>query len=219
MNLSISRKLMFAAMLIPIQTPENWSLQSYSSISKNEVNFSERGVLVKVNSSASPLIFPFKEKARLEGFKISGEFRGLPKLGDPSRQGDKGFDDFPLRVGFVVSGKNKLGGFQKLVAKDWVRRLFSLAPEGEGIDKILFFNITQDVHQVGTERVHPMSEFIHETFIDSVTEKGHFNYNYTFKVPIAVLAIWISIDGDDTKSAFDVLINSLDVRKADQNAK
>ena len=219
MNLSIARKLVFAAILIPTQTPENWVQQFYSSIPKNEVDFSEHGMLVKVKNSASPIIFPFKEKARIEGFKISGEFMGLPKLADPSKQGDKGFDDFPLRIGFVVSGTNKLSGFQELVAKDWVRRLFSLAPEGEGVDKILFFNITQNVHRVGTKRLHPMSELIHETFIDSVTKKGHYNYSYTFKVPITVLAIWISIDGDDTKSTFDVLINSLEVMKADQNEK
>lgn len=219
MNLSISRKILLAVMLIPTHESGSWILQSYSSIPRNEVDFSNRGILVKVNSSASPLIFPFKDKESLSGFRVAGEFRGLPKFADPSSQGKKGFDDFPLRLGFVVSGKKQLGTFQKLVAKDWVRRLFSLAPEGEGVDKILFFNITQNPHQVGGERTHPMSELIRETFIDSVKEKGEYSYSYTFKAPIEVLAIWISIDGDDTKSAFDVLIRALEVTKVDQNEK
>ncbi len=203
-----------AVFVIPTQNVDLWEKESYSGITANRIEISTRGILVHVRESASPLIFQMKSAKRISGFRISGEFEGLPKFKDAARQGEKGADDYALRLGFVVPGNKHLSGFEKLFAAGWVKRLYSKVPDGEGIDHIEFFNVTQNAAQVGRSRVHPLSNLIHETFFTHVATSGRFDYSYVLKEPVEVAAVWLSIDGDDTKSSFDVLIDKIELKES-----
>ena len=206
------KSFVFAIMIIPTTSTIDWKSEKYSSIPKNEVSTSDKGLFVKVDSSAGPLIFPLKSKITIYGFKVTGEFLGLPALADPKFQGQKGFDDYPLRIGFVVPGEKKLSGFKKLLAPQWVKRVYEQAPEGTGVDSIRFFNVTQNSSQLRQTRIHPSTDLIHEDFFAVVSKAGPFDFDISFKQPIESIAIWISIDGDDTKSKFDVLISRIELK-------
>lgn len=201
----------FAALVVPVQNSLHWEQETYSHVPPNKVSFSRDGVLVQVNKSASPLIYAFDSAKKVIGFHVRGEFRGLPKLEDVQQQGKKRFDDYALRVGFVVPGDKRLGGLEKIFAPAWVAHLFSKVPDGRGLSHIQFFNATQNPSQVGTERTHPSSELIHESFFTHIEHDGNFDYAYSFAESLDASALWISIDGDDTKSTFDVLISSLEI--------
>lgn len=207
-----ARSFLFASFMVPTTQVSEWKIEQFSNIPKNEVSFSEKGLLVRVNASAGPLIYPLKSKTKITGFKITGEFRGLPKFAKPSLQGEKGHDDFAMRLGFVVPGDKQLTGLKKIFAAAWVKRLYEQVKDGSGIDSIRFFNVTQNLERVGFSRQHPGSDLLIEEFFASVKDSGPFSYDFQLKQPIDAVAIWISIDGDDTKSKYDVLISNLELR-------
>lgn len=206
------QSFLFVAIVIPTNSLSDWKTEKFSSVPKNETTVSSNGLLIRVNSSAGPLIFPLKSKIKIMGFKIHGEFQGLPKISNPSLQGEKGFDDYPLRLGFVIPGEKKLSGFKKMFAAQWVRNLYELVKDGVGIDSIHFFNVTQNPKQIGKNRIHPASDLFKEEFFAEVKQPGPFVFDFQLKEPIEAVAVWLSIDGDDTKSVFDVLISNLELK-------
>ncbi len=210
-RIRLPKALLYVALVIPTQGMDGWRTENFSRIEGNEVSATSKGVLVHVRQSASPLIYPLKSAQKVSGFKVSGEFRGLPKFSDISLQGEKGLDDYALRLGFVVPGEKRLSGIKKMFASQWVKHLYNQAPPGSGIDHVHFFDITQNPSQLGKARTHPASDLVQEEFIGLVEKPGPFSYSYTFKAPIEAVAIWISIDGDDTKSEFEVLISNLEL--------
>lgn len=211
MKQSVGRGLMFVALALPLDQSANWEQAVYSKIPKNEISYGKEGLAIKVNSSASPLIYPFAQVKRVQSFKVRGEFKGLPKMSDPSKQGSDGFDDFPLRVGFIVPGKKTLNAVQRAFAPAWVKNLYAKAPKGSGIDRIQFYSLTQNPSQKGQSREHPRSDLIREDFFEVVSSPGKFEYEFKLKEPIMASGLWISTDGDDTKSAFEVLISNLEI--------
>lgn len=205
------KSFLLATIVIPTNNLTDWKIEQFSNIPKNEVTASSKGLLIKVNKSAAPLIFPLKTNAKISGFKVSGNFSGLPKLAKPSQQGDKGFDDYPLRVGFVIPGEKRHSGLKKVFAAEWVKRLFELVQDRSGLDSVRFYNVTQNLNQLGQERTHPSSELLHENFFAFVKNSGPFTYEQRFKKELDIAAIWISIDGDDTKSSYEVTISQLEL--------
>lgn len=207
--------LLFSVLIIPTQNFRDWKIEKFSKIPKNEVSASKEGLRIKVENSASPFIFPLKTNKKILGFKIEGEFLGLPQFSDITKQGEKGFDDYALRLGFVIRGDKKLTGLKRLIAADWVKNLFSFVSDESGLDRVLFFNVTQHQNQLGKERLHPSTDLFEEHFFKLVSAPGPFLYEHQFKTKQDVAALWLSIDGDDTKSKFEVLISELVVFEED----
>lgn len=206
--------LTFAALVIPTEKMAGWRIEKFSNIPRNEVSASRNGLLVRVRKSASPLIFPLNSPEKVVSFKIAGEFHDLPKFSDVSKQGQKGSDDYALRVGFIIPGEKRLSGIKKFFASQWVKQLYSQVPSGLGLDHVHFFNVTQNPSQIGQSRVHPASELMREEFIALAEKNGPFTYEYSLKRPLEAVAIWISIDGDDTSSDYEVLISDLQITTA-----
>jgi hypothetical protein len=200
-----------AAMMIPTTDLKDWKLEQFSDTPKNEISASSNGILVKVKSSAGPLIYPLKAATQVKGFKIKGQFLSLPQFKDMSLQGEKKNDDYPLRIGFVIPGDKKLSGIKRLFAPQWIKNLYQQAPTGMGIESVQFFNITQNPAQVGKSRTHPALKLIKENFFAEVKAPGPFVFEHSLTEPIEAVAVWISIDGDDTKSDFEVLISELEI--------
>lgn len=202
---------MFAVLVIPTEKLDGWRTEKFSNIPSNEVSASGNGLLVRVRKSASPLIFPLKSPLKILGFKITGEFRGLPKFSDTSKQGQKRSDDYALRVGLIIPGEKRLSGVKKFFASQWVKQLYSQVPSGLGLDHVHFFNVTQNPSQAGKSRVHPASDLMREEFIALAEKNGPFTYEYSLKQPLEAVAVWISIDGDDTKSEYEVLLSRMEL--------
>lgn len=208
----MARALSLSVLIIPVQESRTWQIDRYSNIPPNEVTFAAQGLNIHVKSSSNPLTYPILPAKKITGFRIKGIFRGLPRIADLEKQGLKGFDDFPLRVGFIIAGDKKLSGMKSLFAPAWVKNLYAKIPEGQGLDHVRFYNVTQNPSQKGTQRVHPGSDLIQEEFFETVTAPGAFDYDYNFKQPLTSLATWISVDGDDTKSEYEVLISSFELK-------
>ncbi len=189
---------------LPLDDENGWLKLEYNRIAANTVSFSPDGMRIGVSNSASPVVYPFDLPKTVKYVSVHGELDGLITLPDNGLQGSKGYDDFSLRLGLVISGTKKLSRFQRVLAPSWVKTLFSFAPKDKGVERIIFLAATQQDALFGTEREHPLSELITEQYEWSLKDDGEFSFEYEFDEPKEVLGIWISSDGDDTQSSYSI---------------
>ena len=198
-----------AAFTVPLHEGDPWTNLKYRNIPANHVTFSSDGLRIDVRNSAGPLVFKLPKTLNVIGLRWTGKIHDFPNLPSGIRQGEKGADDYAIRIGLVLEGKKRPSFAEKLFAPQWVKTLFSLAPEGSGIDRILFLSVGQQEAMLGRERIHPLSDFLEEKVEWVRAEPGKIDVSASFEDPLPTLAVWISSDGDDTKSKFTVQITSL----------
>jgi hypothetical protein len=206
--MNIKAMIFAAAFAVPMQQMSDWQLLQYSGIAPNQVSFTNEGMTVKVMGSASPIIYPLDEARLVRRIEVTGTLTGLLTL-DAAKQGLKNNDDFSLKIGLVIAGDKTLNGVQTLFSADWIKRLFALAPEGGGVDSIYFLNAVQTSTRLGQQRQHPLSDLIFENNVWLLDKPGDFAMAHTLDKPRKVIAIWLSIDGDDSRSNYSTLIKSL----------
>lgn len=196
---------------IPLQLQDqNWQILNYQRIPANQVNQLDQGLHIQVKSSASPLIYIFDEPVLLSSIKVIGKMGDLPIIPEGHLQGDEGADDFPFRLGLVLEGDKTLNFAERLIAAQWVKILFDLAPDDTGIDHIRFLNLANPGELDWQNREHPAGKGLFtETIIKQVKPHQPFDLDYTPARPERVLALWISADGDDTQSEYAFSINSI----------
>jgi hypothetical protein len=206
--MNIKTMILAAAFAVPLQQMTDWQLLQYNGIVPNQVSFTQAGMTVEVMGSASPIIYPLDEARLVRRIAVTGTLTELLKL-DTANQGLQNNDDFSLKIGLVIAGDKTLNSMQKLFSADWVKRLYELAPEGRGIDGIYFLNAVQASTRLGQQRRHPLSDLIFENNVWLLDKPGDFAMTYTLDRPRKVIAIWLSIDGDDSGSNYSTLIKSL----------
>jgi hypothetical protein len=222
-NLSVkySGRIAMAMIAVPMGTADGWLELKFSKLKPNVIERSEAGTLVKVDSSASPLIQGFGKITPIDGIEAEIEITGSMNQMETWKDFEE--DSF-LRIGLVAEGPEKLGTMGSLFAPEWVKRMFALAPKGHGLDKIYFYSVTSRTELIGKSRQHPKSKFMHEEYaflapiqtgpavgsMDPTTVKPvSVSISKKFVKPIPAAGIWLSIDGDDSKSKFEVKIKSL----------
>lgn len=200
------------ALDIPLQLDnKNWQSLTYKNIKANTVSQTENGFRIAIHSSASPLIYVFNTPQTIQNVNVLGMMGDLPVIPDGFIQGDVGADDFPFRLGLVMAGDKTLNFAEKLIAPQWVKTLYALAPEGAGVDHIHFLNLANPGGALNwQQRNHPRSKgLFKETIIKRIAADSQFNLSYTLPQAAKVLALWISADGDDTDSSYELTLNSI----------
>ncbi len=213
MKKNINNILLSASLFIPLNVQTDWQVLSYSKLPSHKVAFKQSGLNISVNKSAGPLVYPLKNQTSVKKVHVKGTIKKKIKFN--GKQGTKNNDDFALRIGLVVKGTQTLNFAKRLIAPDWVKSLFALAPKGTGVDHIYFFNAAQQPELQGKTRNHPLSKLIKENnqWLLKFDENGVANFDFSTHLtnPKKTLAIWISVDGDDTKSNFETLITELKI--------
>ncbi|MCB1844837.1 MAG: hypothetical protein KDI09_17875, partial [Halioglobus sp.] len=197
------------AMELPVDDLAKWTTLSFNGIRPNEVGISDRALHIQVRGSASPLIFRLDKATHITGITVVASWVGELRIPEGATQGGENADDFVLKFGIVESGDQTLNWIRRRIAADWIRQLFSLAPRGSGVSRINFLSTTRQPELLGSSRTHPLSELLHETRIVYLDGPGDFEMSYRFPAPVEALGLWISADGDDTGSTFDLSINRI----------
>lgn len=198
---------LFFAAVIPLGNPAAWQDLTFSKIPKNTVDHHNNGITVNVASSASPLIYPFPTSQMVSRVKveieIQGDIRGEPPEGTVE-------EDSYLRLGLVMKGSRRLNFFERTIAPNWVKKLFSLAPPGQGVEKIVFFNVARSASVIGKSRTHPSSDLMEEriVWLRKPTDTK-LSLEHILPTPVEAAALWLSIDGDDTKSTYKVTLQKI----------
>lgn len=206
----------FSVVVIPFNRGE-WKSLEYSKIRPNTVEFSsgENSLLkVKVDNSASPLVYKLNKSLLVKSLSFKGKIIGKLNL-QHKNQGEVGADDFAVKVGVVVEGKKTLNFVQKMISPRWIKELYSLGGGNIGIDHIEFFNIS-NTKLNWQQRTHPLSNLIIEN-ITGVKDSGDFDISYNFDKPLNVIAVWVSSDGDDTKSKYEIEFNEIKLEEISNN--
>jgi hypothetical protein len=79
------------------------------------------------------------------------------------------------------------------------------------VDRIYFNRLAADSKFIGQKHVLPGSKDLMEEMIvaERPIHATETTFEYHFAKPLQVLALWLSSDGDDSGSRFDLLIKSL----------
>ncbi len=206
-RISISVSVL-AVSVIPLQK-DKWIELKFNKIQPNQVEDSAEGLKVSVDSSASPLVFKLVKPLKVIGFSADIETNGNIK--DRAMKNSFGEDSI-FRLGLVATGDKKLGWLQRQVAADWVQKLFALVPETTGLDQIYFFNVGREDQVIGQSRQHPKSDLMFEQIVQTrKSDQKLIHFEHKLKKPLTAAALWISIDGDDTKSNFTTVIKKIEL--------
>lgn len=193
------------ALTIPLHDERDWERLRYRGIPPNNVVFGETGLHIRVDRSAGPLIYPLPSPRTVTHLTVHGRLDGELRVGG-DQQGEQGFDDYALRAGLVLAGNRRLRGLERLFAPEWVKKLYALAPSGEGISVVRFFNVGADLSQFGNRRRHPLNDLLEEEVVAAASADGTFEIDVTLSPPVKTIGLWLASDGDDTGSAFSVVI-------------
>jgi len=204
------RALAALLLVIPVTSDRGWQVLTYPKIPSHVVQFREEGLRINVTRSASPIIYPLATSVRVKRLRARGRIEGVLDV-NADVQGQRGFDDYALRLGLVEEGPRRLGVLERRLAPDWVRRLFSLAPSGSGISHVRFFNLGIASEQIGQARQHPLSALLHEQVVAVPSADGFFDFSVSFEAPIPTVAVWLSSDGDDTKSVYVITLQAIEL--------
>ncbi|MGQ0650764.1 MAG: hypothetical protein ACT4P4_00630 [Betaproteobacteria bacterium] len=199
------------AVSIPLAEQGRWQALQYSSIAPHRIRFSPAGLEIAVEASAMPLIYPLASPVAVRSVRVQGRILEGALLVPPQKQGEKGADDYVLRVGLVEPGGRTLNFLQRQVAAAWVRKLFELAPPGGGISRIHFLNVGAEKAHLGRQRVHPLSELLVEKVVALPRQDGRFDFTHVLERPLQALAGWLSADGDDTQSRYRLLVEAIEL--------
>ena len=199
------RHLFLAAFIVPLDHA-SWTLLSYNNLASHQVSYVS-GMKISVDGSAGPLVHKFLVPVPVKSLSVTAL---LSRNIQTSLQlGSSGADDFPLRIGFIVAGKKRLNFMQRMGAADWVKKLYAVAPEGAGIEKIVFLNFTAKGQKASfTKRNHPKSDLMEELVVGEF-KQGRLDQKIKVDIKNDVLGLWISVDGDDTKSTFETTIQKI----------
>lgn len=198
--------LVLAVFAVPLQSLQDWTVLSFHKIPANQVKIDQNSLIVKVVQSASPIVYKLPEIKTVSSF--SADLTIVGQMNEESKNHQFPEDSY-LRFGLVAKGENKLNWFQRKIAARWVLDLFELAPRGVGLDKIYFFNVGTKPEQVGKIRQHPQSDLIVEEIITSAQQPGDFKIQHTLARPLDVVALWISIDGDQSNSTYTSTLKNI----------
>lgn len=197
---------------VPVDNLAPWTMLSFNRIKPNEVSVADGAMLIAVRSSASPLIYKLDRPTLVTGVIVEASWAGELLIPEGATEGDESADDFVLKFGIVEAGERRLNWFQRSIAADWIKQLFKLAPKGSGVNRINFLSTTQQQQQLGASRTHPLSDLLFENRILYLDGPGDFEMTYDFPEPVETLGLWLSVDGDDTGSSFDLRISRITLR-------
>lgn len=200
-----------AALDVPVADMQQWTTLTFNRITPNTVSVEDGSMHIAVRGSASPLVHKLDTPREVTAVTVRGHWSGELQIPAAAVQGDEIADDFVLKLGIVQSGDKTLNWFQRKVAANWIKQLFRLAPKGTGVDRINFLSTTRQEALLGSERVHPLSDLLYETRVTWLEAPGDFVLSHEFAEPVAVLGLWISSDGDNTGSSFDLQIDSIEL--------
>jgi hypothetical protein len=195
---------------IPLNDQGKWQVLQYRKIPPHKVRFASTGLEMRVERSAMPLVHPVAKPFATKRIRVRGRVEGMLDV-PPGRQGEEGYDDYVFRVGLVEPGSRTLGSIQRRFVADWVRKLYELAPPGGGISGIHFFNVGAEKAHLQRTRQHPLSDLIREQVVALPRPDGRIDFEHVLAQPLQTIAIWLSSDGDDTKSTFAVRVEAIEL--------
>lgn len=206
----ISKWLVGAFLIIPLNEPSGWTPFKFMNAQPNQVTFDKTGMNIKVNNSASPILYPFKEAHLIKKIELKAKFIGsLPKMNDKVRQGNGNYDDFILRFGLIYQGNDRLNWIQRQLAPTWLVDMEKLLPKAMGIKEVHFYTTCLQEKLLNKTRRHMLHDKFVEECILHLKEPGDFQIIKEITSPKAVIGLWVASDADEMGNQFTLQIQEI----------
>ena len=211
-------KIFLAGVLFAGQ-PDKGSAESLDPLAYQHVTFKEipatvyekssEGLKISVKKSSSFLFRAFENPVDISQVECSWRMtvtKPIPENPAASRKQKSG-DDFPLRIGLMLSGRAPTIPF---FASAWIKAVekYSKHPS----DQLLYLTAGAPF-PAGTSWMSPFSNSIENiTFTDVASTDGWIKSSYLTTKPRKIVGIWIMSDGDNSGAEFTIDLRELTLK-------
>ncbi len=121
--------------------------------------------------------------------------------------------DAYFRLGLVQSGTKKLNWLEQKIAPEWLLQIQKIKGTEHGVEAVQFYSLVEGTEHLKWEKKTSGFGYLHESVVAAwPQDSDSFEFVYSFKKPQGpIMALWLSSDGDDTKSTYEIRIKSIEL--------
>lgn len=178
---------------------------SFKRIPPNRFTFRDNRIIVKVDRSASFLLFPFESITNIERVRFDWKSEGVLNVEDADHEASKKGDDAFIRVGLVLKSKSDF--IDLFGSPQWIRRAAGVL--NHSADQMVFL-LPGARNAPGKTWKNPFSQKVDMISIPSRDlDTGWKQSEYQFESSLQTVGLMIMADGDNTESTFISEIQNL----------
>jgi hypothetical protein len=186
--------------------PDVFEHIQFSKIRANDYTFDDGQLVIEVDDSASFLMLPFDTVKHVSEVRFRWQSHGKLHTRDAHHEKLREGDDALCKLGLLLKTE---AGWPNPFTPKWLKR----------VSKLLNFTSEKMINQVagakhaaGEHSVGPYNKRVTMISVNSVADRaGWQQASYHFEQPVAVVALWIMADGDDTPSSFTTRIRDIEI--------
>lgn len=184
---------------------DNFEHVQFKKIKPNNHVYENNFLKIDVDDSASLLMLPFDTVKKIS--KVSFEWRseGLPLVNDAQHESSKAGDDAVVKIGLLLKADDT--PFFNPFTPSWLKRVNELLTFPS--DNMVYL-VVNAKHAAGEEWLNPYNARVSMVSISSMKGLDDWQQaSYQLDQSLAVVALWIMADGDNTDSKFTSYIKNI----------
>lgn len=176
----------------------------FSKIKPNKHSYEKGSLKIEVDNSASFLMLPFDHVRKISKLSFDWRSEGKPQIKDAAQESARDGDDAVFKVGLLLRAEDdSLNPF----LPSWMKRVKALLhfPSENMVDLVV-----DSKHAVGEQWTNPYNKRV--LMVSIASEKGAdgwWHTHYQSEQPLAVVAVWLMADGDNTDSKFTSYVKNI----------
>lgn len=184
---------------------DNFEHVQFKKIKPNNHVYENNFLKIDVDESASLLMLPFDTVKKIS--KVSFEWRseGLPLVNDAQHESSKAGDDAVVKIGLLLKADD-MPLFNPFTPS-WLKRVNALLTFPS--DNMVYL-VVNAKHATGEKWLNPYNARVLMVSISSMKGLDDWQQaSYQLDQSLAVVALWIIADGDNTESKFTSYIKNI----------
>ena len=206
LNQNVSSSMKLDSTVINLKLSEElFTPINFKRIKPNHCIFRDNRIIVKVDQSASFLLFPFERITNIKRVQFDWKSEGLLNVEDAVHEASKQGDDAFIRVGLILKSKSDF--IDLFGSPQWIRKAAEVL--NHSADRVVFL-LPGARNTPGRRWKNPFSKKVEMISIPSKEfESGWKNSEFQFESPQQTVGLMIMADGDNTESSFVSEIQNL----------
>lgn len=183
----------------------NFEHIQFKKIKPNNHAYKNNVLKIDVDDSASLLMLPFDTVKKISRVSFEWRSEGLPLINDAQHESSKAGDDAVVKIGLLLKADET--PFYNPFTPSWLKRVNELLSFPS--DNMVYL-VANAKHAAGEEWPNPYNARILMVSISSMKGlDGWQQASYQLDQSLAVVALWIMADGDNTDSKFSSYIKNI----------
>ena len=191
---------LYSIIIVPVLAPEQFLDLHYSDLKPNIISIKET-ITLKVDKSASPLFYKFKDVKIHNNISISGNVKIESSLKSEEK-------DSYFQLGVVYVGDYRPNYFVKKILPEWLLKIININNK-YGVGNIDFYHVSGNSTKLNKKESIRDIQISFKT-ITHLKKNG----NFEFSVPMRdkkILGLWLRADGDNHHGQFKTTLTKISV--------